>query len=166
MAASGGIHLSVDQTQMQQVYAALKTEADGKKLRTQLTKELKAVIKPAQEKAQRNIQAMPSQDAKYGDMRESISAAIKISVRTTGRNTGVMVVANKGKYPRKFNNAAAQFNRAGWRHPVFGNTQVWVTQVGKPGYFDSIMGDKPEYLEAVRSCLQAMADSIAARSQE
>ena len=165
-AGHGGVVLTIDQQAMQAVFRALKAETDGKDLRRDLTRELKAVLVPAQQQAKAAIQAMPSSDVKYGDMRSSIAQHIKISVRTSGRNTGVAVYANKGGYPRNFSDAAAQFNRAGWRHPVFGNSQVWVTQVGKPRYFDNIMGQKPEYIDAVVSCLNAMAERIAARAHE
>lgn len=159
-----GVVLSIDQQAMQRVYSALKLESDGKDLRRDLTRELKLAIAPARVEAKAAIMAMPSADVRYGDMRQSISSHVKVSVRTAGRNTGVAVVANKGGYPRGFNNASAQFNRAGWRHPVFGSTGNWVTQVGDPGWFDRIIKNKSEYIEAVRTALVAMAERIAARS--
>lgn len=161
-----GVVLTIDQKSMQAVYAALKQEADGATLKRDLTRELKLAIAPARDQAKAAIMAMPSTDVRYGDMRSSISSHVKVSVRTTGRNTGVAVVANKGGYPRGFNNAAAQFNRSGWRHPVFGNTANWATQVGDPGWFDQIIKEKAEYLEAVQTCLVEMANRIAARTTE
>lgn len=158
-----GVILTIDQRAMQAVYSALKLESDGKDLRRDLTRELKAAIVPAQIQAKSAIMAMPSSDVRYGDMRQSISQHVKVSVRTTGRNTGVAVVANKGGYPRGFNNAAAQFNRAGWRHPVFGNSANWQSQVGDPGWFDQIIKNKEEYVAAVQEALVQMANRIAAR---
>lgn len=160
-----GVILSVDQKDMQKVVAALKAEADGKALRTELNKSLKAVLEPAKLGAATTIRAMPTKGTSDGSMREAMATSIKLAVNAVGARTGVNMIAPKGVYPRGFKNAAAAFNHASFRRPTRGRNSSWVTQVGMPGWFDhAAMEHQQEYKEAVEAVLQGMAERIAARS--
>lgn len=157
-----GVHLTVEQQDLQRVVASIKAEADGKALRRELNRELKAIAQPSAEEAKRAILAMPSQDARFGDLRQSIAQATKVSVTAVGRNTGVSIFAAPGKYPREFKQAPRRFDAKKFRHRVFGRDQ-WVDQVGSPGWFDKVKEHKAEYAKAIGKALEEMAARIAAR---
>lgn len=161
---ASGVRLTVEQQDMQQVIASIKAEADGRKLRRELGKELRAIAEPALEEARHAILAMPSQDARFGDMRQSIAQATKIRITTVGRNTGVSIAAPAGKYPRGFKQAPRRFNAPKFRHKIFGH-EIWVDQVGAPGWFDQVRKHGPEYRKAVVKSLDRMAERIAARQR-
>lgn len=47
-----------------------------------------------------------------------------------------------------------------WRHPVFGNRQVWKTNVGRPWFFVTIRAAEPQFAAAVRRAMAATARKI------
>jgi len=133
-------HVEVDQKQLARVYAALRAEEDGKQLSRDLVHELRAVAEPAAEAARAAILSMGSHSEALPGLRTTVARHTKVMVRLTGRRPGVMVRVDKSGMPRGFRNAPKRLNSAkGWRHQVFGNPDVWVTQRGKPGWFDDTM---------------------------
>lgn len=153
------VELTVDQKSLHALTRALRREEDGKALRRDLSREIRNALKPAVEEAKAGILAMPSAglfSAEPG-LRSSIASQITAQARLTGRMAGASVKAKKRRMPRGFSNAPQRTNRAaGWRHPVYGH-DVWVHQIGRPGWFDIPMKrGAPRYREAVR---RAMADS-------
>lgn len=72
-------------------------------------------------------------------LRETIARAVAGSISTGSARTGVSVTwkVAAAKMPNKQRRLPKAFNSAkGWRHPVFGDRENWVTQHGTP-YFDS-----------------------------
>lgn len=68
-------------------------------------------------------------------LRSSIAAATGTQVKTTGRSVGVKIRVNVAKLPPSQRKLPRDLDSpTGWRHPVFGNTAVWVAQAGHP-YF-------------------------------
>lgn len=47
-----------------------------------------------------------------------------------------------------------------WRHPVFGNRQVWRTNRGRPWFFVTIRAAEPQFAAAVRRAMAATARKI------
>lgn len=157
------VALTIDQRALQAVVSALKSEEDGKSLRTQLNRTLKAALLPAKAEASSAIQGMPVKGDSDGSMRAAISSSLAISVRNTGKATGVSLSAPRGKYPRGFTQAPRRFNADAFRRQVYGNG-TWVEQTGAPGWFDkSVQAHSSEYTEAVEETLVSMASRIIAR---
>ncbi|MFE9098488.1 hypothetical protein [Streptomyces sp. NPDC007264] len=69
-------------------------------------------------------------------LRETIAAAIRISVRT-GASPGATVWIDKGRMPPDLKNVPTQLNQGRLRHPVFGNKRRWVNQYASPPWWDS-----------------------------
>lgn len=96
-------------------------------------------------------------------LRESIANATTGSISTGSASTGVSVswrvraskMANsQRRLPRGFNSPK------GWRHPVFGDRENWVTQYGTP-YFDVVIKRHDEFLrDRVIDGMQRAAESI------
>ena len=104
---------------------------------------------------------MESHHGSTPGLRASVARATRVSVRTTGRRAGVAIRASKLGMPRGFRNAPKRLNaKGGWRHPVYGR-DVWVSQLGKPGWFDDTIAKfKPAAREAAKRALAEMAKRI------
>lgn len=156
------IGLELDASVMQRVGKALGAEADGKKLRRDLAKELRTAIDPLVTELKGAAQAIPSQGLPHtegGPLGQAIARQIKPEARLSGRSTGVRVKARKKGMPRGFANAPKRTNRTkGWRHQLWGR-DVWVQQEGKPGWFDDTTKGKARVYQA--ACMKAMNDALA-----
>src|SRR5262245_61826036 len=159
---------SIDQKALHKVNAALASEADGKKLKRQLSKELKAVLEPAKSEVISGLMSVGGAEPAEGEpLRAAVAAGIKIDVRYSGRQTGVRLRARKTPATRGFANAARRLNaKKGWRHPVYGNTEVWVQQTGNPGYWDDPLDRRQDDMrKAALKAGQDMLRRIASRAK-
>lgn len=166
--------VEVDATVLKRVVSALKKESDGKELARDLIRNLRVVAEPALAAARASILSMGSHSEALPGLRATVARQTKISVRSTGRRPGVSIRVQKTGMPRGFRGAPAALNSAkGWRHPVFQRVtakgryiNVWVTQRGKPGWFDeSIRPFKEPAKEAAARALDHAARRIAERSK-
>jgi len=147
---------------------ALRAEDDGKQLRKELARNMRAALRPAAAEAKSSIMAMSSAGLPTAPaLRSSVAKKIRPEVKLGGRWSGARVKAFKTKNVRNFPNAPKRLNRAGgWRHPVFGNREVWVQQRGKTDWFDrSFEGRESEYRAAVEQAMEDTARRIADRSR-
>jgi gas vesicle protein len=148
---------------------ALRAEEDGKELRKDLAKNMREALKPGAQQAKSSIMAMPSGGIMptAPALRSSIARKIRPEVKLGGRWSGARVKAFKTKNIRNFPNAPKRTNRAaGWRHPVFGNRDQWVTQRGKVEWFDrAFQGHEGIYKAAVEQAMEDMAQRIASRAR-
>lgn len=152
---------------LQALAKAMRAEEDGKALRKDLSRELKEILAPAVADAKSAANAMPSAGLAHDGepLRAAIAKRISGEVRMTGRATGVRVKARRKGMPRGFEHAPKRTNAAGgWRHPVFGNKDVWVQQAGDPHWFDDALRDhKAPAQRAVVDALDRMRRRIIAR---
>ena len=164
-----------DQTSVRLLVHALKSEANGKDLRRDLLRGLRAAAQPAAVAVKAAIMTMPSQGAHAGDedsrsLRASIAAGIKVHVKLAGKakHVGVAIAAHSKGMPRRFRRAPKYLNRRRpWRHPVFGNRENWVSQVsGKPGWFDdTLKAYRPEFVRAAGEALDNVAQRISRKTR-
>lgn len=111
-------------TELPLLAARLKAAGAGG-IKLQMVRALRAAAKPVVD----DLKVAAAADLpKRGGLNMKVAGQpIKVSVRTTGASAGVSVRAQYTKT-----------NKGSWRHPVFGNTNVWVTQTYGPakGWFD------------------------------
>jgi hypothetical protein len=152
--------IEVDEKQVVRLVAALRAEEDGKGLNQDLVEELTHIVQPAIRASQAAIMSMPSSTEQTPGLRSSVASHIHERVRLSGQHPSVGIAVDKSGMPRSFRNAPKRLNaRRGWRHKVFGG-DVWVTQRGKPGWFDDTIAKfKPA---AERAAARAL-DKVAAR---
>lgn len=147
---------------------AIRAEEDGKALRKDLAKNMREALKPGAAEAKSSIMAMSSAGLRTSPaLRSSIARKIRPEVKLGGRWSGARVKAFKTKNLRNFPNAPKRTNRAGgWRHPVWGDRDRWVTQHGKLEWFDrAFQGREAVYKAAVEQAMENMARRIAARAR-
>ena len=169
------VEAEFDQTSVRLLVHALKAEANGKDLRRDVLRGMRAAAQPAAVAVKAAIMSMPSKGVHTGDggsrsLRASIAAGIKVHVKLSGKakHIGVTIAAHSRGMPRKFRRAPKYLNRKRpWRHPVFGNRDVWVSQVSRrPGWFDdTLKAYRPVVLRAVDEALDNVARRISAKTR-
>ena len=111
----------------------------GKLIRKELTKELRAIGKPAVPAARRAARSIPSKS--HGTLRADIARSVQLSVKTSGRNAQITVRINPRRMPSGKKNLPGYmegeppFSR--WRHPVYG-TGKYVTQRPHPFFYSAM----------------------------
>jgi len=167
MADTSRLGLELTPQNLRAISNALKAEEDGKQLRKELTRNMREALKPGAVRAKTSIMSMSSTTPHDGPaLKTAIARKIRPEVRITGKFPGAKIKAFKTKNIRNFPNAPKRTNRAsGWRHPVYGNREVWVQQSGKVKWFDhAFEGERDTYRRAVQAALADMVNRIASRS--
>lgn len=159
--------VEVDEKSLARLVATLRAESDGKALTRDLVSELRKVAEPALLAARASLMSMASGSSVEPGLRSTVAAHTRIRVRLVGKRPGVSIRADKTGMPRGFDNAPKRLNSPkGWRHMVFGDPDVWVTQRGKPGWFDdTISRHRPAAVRAAQKALDDMARRIDAKTR-
>lgn len=169
MASKPPVELTVDQRAIVAVRKAMAAEADGKALRRDLLRDIRAAVAPAIPELQAAVRQLPSNDPPSSpDLRDAVARQIKVGAALGGKNPGAKIKVGTKQDPRGFRFAGRRLNKPkGWRHPVFGRTDSpWVQQYGRRGvrWFEpAILKNRDEYRDGVRKAVDAMAERIAAR---
>lgn len=160
------LQLSVDQQSMANVAKAMRSEADGKELRKQLLRALKAEAAPVVTALKASINSAPSQGLSAGgSLRTAVAASVKPVVRLSGKATGVAIRQTGTPNLRGFNLAGRRFNDRSFRRRVYG--KAWVTQTGAPRWFDNEAAKhREEFRRDVLAAVQAVADVLAQRAEQ
>lgn len=163
------IDLTVDQQAIQRVARALRAEADGKQLRKDLIADIKTAVAPGVSAVQAKLRAVPHDSRSHPSpsLGSYLAARVRPQVRLSGRSAGVRIRIGQTPSLRGFKMAARRLNRGAWRHPVFGDPEVWVDQESPiPGFFDdTLAAGRDTYRNAVLAAVTAMARRIAERSR-
>lgn len=120
----------------------------------QVPKELRAGLRPAMREVGQKVLADARKNAAWSTR---IPGALELRISTEGKNAGVVVQARKQDAPhaRPFEGIT---QGSTFRHPVFGNTDVWVSQAARPFLLPAARAHKDE---AVRVVLAAIDDALA-----
>jgi len=95
----------------------------------------------------------------YG-LRAAVAQGIKGKVSYSGRKLGARITVETSHMPPSQRNLPRHLdNPKGWRHPVFGDRETWVKQVGEP-YFS---GPIERHLAQVRRDIRAAVDDVMRR---
>jgi len=160
------VEYTVDQKAVHVIAAAMKAEEDGKALRRDLLREMRAVGKPLVPELQSAVRSVPAVTTAAPGLRDAVAAGIKVGVRMSGKSTGIKVTVGATPGVRGFRFAGRALNRAkGWRHPVFGRDK-WVQQAGKQWFEPPLLARRDEVRTAVLTAVESMAQRIAARAKQ
>lgn len=158
----GAYDIDANSDDLRELAHQVGLEVDGRKLQRQLAADLRRAVEPAKRDAAASLMSMASTHAEAEEpLRAAVASGLTVNARVTGRNVGVKVRSRKARL-RGFANAPKRLNNPnGWRHPVYGDREVWVHQVGKPEWFDRPIRDgRARYRVAVERAMQASADRI------
>lgn len=137
------VELTVEQQGLADFAKALKAEADGKQLRKDLSKQLKAALDPIKEQAKSNLLGIASAGLTRGQpLRQTVANQLKAEARLSSRNAGARLRVRRKGMPRGFTNAPKALNNPqGWRRQVF-SSGVFVQQIAVPTeWFDRAARD-------------------------
>ena len=119
----------------------LRDVADGKELRKELTGGTADILRPLVPDVRAAYRSMPSRgrarSASRADLRALLAKSVRVEVRTSGRTAGARIRADGRRMPDQMKALPAyvEGERARWRHPVFGDRAVWVTQAPSPRFY-------------------------------
>ena len=157
----------------------LKKAEQGKTLRRALTKRLRGEMAPAVRDVQASIRDLHVRASRGGGtaarrrhyqearprgrvtahgLRASIARGVKSRVKYSGIIVGARIAVDASALPADQRKLPKYLDRPrGWRHPVFGNPEAWVTQYGAPWFKPPIQRRLPAIRKAVA---EAVADTL------
>lgn len=92
-----------------------------------------------------------------------LRATVASSVRVRSLARGVTIEVNKAKLPPDQRSMPNDLESSkGWRHPVFGNREVWASQRGGPWFYPTCR----RHAEDFRSAIYAAGEDAAAQLAE
>ncbi|HEX3778439.1 MAG TPA: hypothetical protein VHX38_02145 [Pseudonocardiaceae bacterium] len=92
-----------------------------------------------------------------GSLREAAARTVKLKVTTRG----IQIISDSKAMPQKQQTLPKRLDSPkGWRHPVFGNREVWVTEKGKPWFGATIQKYAPDFRAAVVDAMELTRDAI------
>lgn len=154
--------ITPDRASFRKAFRALKAEEDGKELRRDLVRNLKAIVEPAAAEARAKLLATPTKGLEHPPppLLATVARKTKTFARATGRRAGVGVRVPDDAVER-FPYAARRLNDAKWRHPLFGNRRKWFNQTGSPGWLTATLdaakpGAQAAVAEAVAEALKRL----------
>ncbi|MFE9432152.1 hypothetical protein [Streptomyces sp. NPDC006640] len=122
--------------------------AGGENIRSSMQRRIRRAAEPLRDDLQDTIRNMnlrsQGRSSRQGGpspngrpLRETLAAAIRISVRTTS-GAGATVWVDRSRLPAGYENIPNQINKTGrLRHPVFGNRRRWASQYGTALWWDN-----------------------------
>ncbi len=163
------------QAKLKTLSAKLKEAGDeGKGLKLELRRGLRKTAEPMLSAVQSAVRSISIKGVRGGGkwsryfhrprskslgLRDSVADAMQIQARMGGEpsvrlrvNTG-RLPADQRKLPRHMNNPE------GWRHPVFGDKEVWAQQTGEPYWEKTLIPFGPQ----VRRDVINIVDSVLKR---
>lgn len=148
-------------TELRRISSGLRQLSDGKQLRNAFSSELRAAAAPLVPAVRASIRAIPSKTG-TGDLRAAMARATKLSVRTVGPRAAVSIAVDGTKMPagKRALQSYMEGTKKPWRHPVYGNTEVWVSQQPHPYFYKVVrpLGATSRY--AVNRVLNKTAKKI------
>jgi hypothetical protein len=136
------------------VRAALEREESSASRK--LTNALEDAAGPIIAKVRQEALALPAHGSKHTGMRSRLAAGVR--VQPSARSVRIVATAEPGEtgLPRGFDNGPR-----GFRHPVYGNRDVWVQQRGGSWFREPIAEEGDAVERRLTDVLEQMADNIA-----
>lgn len=110
---------------------------DDKEITKRFRKELRAAAAPMVPAVRASIGAIPVKGTSGSTgLRQRLKKAVTLRVRTTGKNAQVSILMSTAKMPAGQKSLPAMMEGTKrFRHPVFGNEDVWVAQESHAFFF-------------------------------
>lgn len=120
---------------LRRISKQLRAQND-KELAKQFRRELRAVAGPFVPAVRSSIMAIPVKGTKSTGLRGRLSKAVTLRVRTSGKDAQVSILMSTARMPSGQKSLPAGMEGTKrWRHPVFGDPDVWVQQDPHPYFF-------------------------------
>ena len=135
---------------------------DDKELKKRFRKELRKAAAPLVPKIRQSIRSIPSSRGYSPDgLRGALSKAVKLEVKTVGKQAGVAIRVDGRKMPSHMKSLPSMVEgKKRWRHPVFGHREVWVNQPSEPYFYHVVRVAGPASRKAVSKVLDGISRDI------
>jgi hypothetical protein len=136
---------------------------NDKEMLKRFRKELRVAASPLVPAVRASIAAIPSTRPYSSDgLRGQMSRATGLQVKTVGKQASVVIRVDGRKMPN--HSRAVQSYMEGvkspWRHPVYGNREVWVRQEPNPYFYKVMDRAGPRARLAVNRVLDQVSKDI------
>lgn len=161
-----------DAGDLRRIASELRQVAGGKELRKELTGGIRNALKPVAAKAKAAYKGLPEGRSRgsrsreeLGDLKDLLAKAVRLEVRTSGRQAGVRIRVDGRRMPSGLKSLPrlaegeghAVDSRGGrWRHPVFGDRETWVQQPTFPVFYRTVEPHRDEVGRAIDEVLDAV----------
>ncbi|MFT2016292.1 hypothetical protein ACMA1D_10680 [Streptomyces sp. 796.1] len=132
---------------------------------TQLRKEMRDAVKPFVRQAQQKVRTLPvAGNAGHTGLRRKVARGVRATAAVGGRRGSYMRIVTSMPEENQVMIPRGLDGERGWRHPVFGNRNEWVTQRPiQPGWFVETLSEAREPMTtALLGVLQRARDTVAA----
>lgn len=121
---------------LRQISAELR-KMDDKEIAKRFRKELRAAAAPMVPAVRTAISTLPSNHD--GTLRGLLKKAVTLQVVTVGKQAQVTIRVDGRKMPGHMKSLPAMVEgKKKWRHPVYGNRNVWVNQQPMPYFYRTV----------------------------
>lgn len=136
-----------------------------------IRKELAKIEGPAMAKVSGKIRAIPSRTrnrggrgGSRGSLRREMVQALRFNVDTNPQYTGAFLWLDARRLPGGRENLAAYMEGVRyytrWRHPVFGDTENWVTQKRHPYFYRTLRPFELQTAKAAEAVIKAIRKDL------
>ncbi|UBU11601.1 hypothetical protein [Nonomuraea gerenzanensis] len=129
--------------------------AGEKDLARELRKAVREAAKPGRNAAKLAARAIPVKGPRSTGLRRRMARGVGIQADARRVRIVTRMPSGLEMLPRGFDTAK------GWRHPVFGNRERWVTQPGHPWFRQTIAKTAPKAREEMKQAMDRVAARIA-----
>lgn len=151
---------------MHHLARAMRAEGVNRKIKRDVSKRLRLLMKPLVEKRRVSVLRLPSRGHTGEPMRQAIAKQIRASTRWSAKSGGVSIIQRARGMPRGFNMAGRMFNRSeGWYPQNLGGESVH-QQMTPVQWFDSEADAaetrliRRQVIEALDEVAGSLADEI------
>jgi hypothetical protein len=146
----------------------LRTVADGKELRTELTGGMRDALRPVAREVQAAYRANPghtgrrwSTRAALPDLRQLLAKAVRLEVRTAGKFAGARIRDDGRRMPSGMRTLPKYYegSKPRWRAPVFGNRNAWAQYRARPTFYRTV----EPHADDVRKAIDGVLDNLRRR---
>lgn len=141
---------------------ATKLQAAGPIVKSEAAKEIKRAAPPVLGAVRTSVRgaSFPAVPSKGGGESTGLREHLATSTITREFGNGVrFVVADpRGQTLARYTDAVKGATR--WRHPVYGNTQRWVTQKADPWFHVTVRSRKPVFAGAVERAVRRIVQRL------
>ncbi|MCW2920028.1 MAG: hypothetical protein JWN52_8096 [Actinomycetia bacterium] len=145
----------------------IKKASNAPELRKRLSKELRVAAKPLVPALRASIAQIPSKGrpARKGraPLRRLLDRSVSVQVKT-GKWATVRVFMNPKKMPDGTKSLPGYFEgitgKGVLRHPVFGNRDVWASQLPRPYFARGVSGAEQDARAAIERVMEDIAKEI------
>ena len=156
-----------DTGDLKAVTRQLRAQADGKELLAELRTGLRGVVNPIRDEVKAAYRAMPAGRGRRPktSLGSQLARVTRTEVRTSGKLAGVRLRVDGRKMPSGAKSLPAYVEgyKRPWRHPVYGNRNVWVSQPARPRFDRIVEPHEDDATRAVDEVLDGIRRKLESR---